>query len=1185
MVSAVASSLTSIDVNFSKPMGDSATDVANYSIEPALIITAASLNADKTVATLITSPQSNISYTLTVAGVKDADGNDIDANANTATFEGMKSNNPNDKVRPKVETAISSSNTEFTITFSEAMDASVENIANYQITAPNPPEPTSIQPQAATLVLKSAKRSADLIQVTFETFSQSAVAYSVKVVNVRDVAGNIIDPTGTEVSFNGLPESGSAIDTDKDGLSDVKEQRGWWVIVKDGDTEVDRQHVTSDPNSADTDKDGLTDDSKEAQKLNPRTEDTDGDTISDKDEVQLYGSNADNKDSDKDSVSDEEEVAQGSSPQDVDSDGDTKPDNEDPKPAFADLPSLAIDFVGEPSISLDITFDNGNKFSFEKTTGIAIDTSSEFTKSDTVANQTSVENSKSVTASATVSAGLPPGGSVSVSGTLSQTKSYAQEKSYTVDRTSAQSIQKQNNLLEAQSQNTNVKTSGGSITQGIKLVNTGNLAFRVQDLSLSVLYRDPKTPGAFQSIATLQAESDISNVVLGTSDSVETGVINFSTKTIGNVLLLRSFLANPNALIFSVATRTLLNKDNQPFAFVEESIDAKTAFVVVDFGNGTVVRERIATTLRQDGILPLPKALKSLGLSYTSTARKGSKNNTNFPNGVKVLDSITMGSTTVKTDASTKSFWYLLTPDSELADPNKNFDDLTLKAGNILYLVYDRDVDDDGIMARDEYLAGSSDTDKDSDDDGISDFDELKVGWDISVSGETQRVFSDPSNADADEDGINDWEEMMGCLDNDDDKVCDTDFRQPATDPNKADTDANGETDGNALTRYEKLVFVKQFGGADQDIGVALATDGNDNMYLAWSSRLVSNLSFPDVHLAKYDAEGKEIWTKVIVVVADKLFVRDIVADASGNVYVISQTGAFKGGTLTKFNTDGIEQWEKTFSHDVPFPGQQPNGIATDNNGNVYVTGSQWFYDNGNIMGQDIFLIKYNSGGTKLWTKVTASSEADVAEDVTTNGDNVYVTGYTEGSLNGFSNKPVGKKDAFILTYDGSGDLTSIDHLGVPGNGGGNPEETNEHGLAISYNSSCGGGNGGPVQIVGYTDIVKHGGKDAFRYPTAVNVIDQFGTAADDEAVALTPGGFCFHRAGNTKGNWLGTLSNAGGSDIFVDNILLGSDKDDFVTDITTTSKGIFVTGYTTGSLFTNSNSGDTDAFLIRISP
>jgi Beta-propeller repeat len=95
--------------------------------------------------------------------------------------------------------------------------------------------------------------------------------------------------------------------------------------------------------------------------------------------------------------------------------------------------------------------------------------------------------------------------------------------------------------------------------------------------------------------------------------------------------------------------------------------------------------------------------------------------------------------------------------------------------------------------------------------------------------------------------------------------------------------------------------------------------------------------------------------------------------------------------------------------------------VATDSSGNVYVTG----YTNGslestNAGSNDVFLSKYDSSGTLLWTRQQGTSADDFAFGVVTDSSgNVYLSGYTAGALDG--NTSAGGNDLFAIKYDSSG--------------------------------------------------------------------------------------------------------------------------------------------------------------------
>jgi len=83
------------------------------------------------------------------------------------------------------------------------------------------------------------------------------------------------------------------------------------------------------------------------------------------------------------------------------------------------------------------------------------------------------------------------------------------------------------------------------------------------------------------------------------------------------------------------------------------------------------------------------------------------------------------------------------------------------------------------------------------------------------------------------------------------------------------------------------------------------------------------------------------------------------------------------------------------------------NGVATDSSGNVYVTGGTKGGLDGNTSAgnTDLFVVKYNSSGTKQWTKQMGSSSLDYDYGVATDSSrNVYVSGDTYGGLDNNTN-------------------------------------------------------------------------------------------------------------------------------------------------------------------------------------
>ena len=121
---------------------------------------------------------------------------------------------------------------------------------------------------------------------------------------------------------------------------------------------------------------------------------------------------------------------------------------------------------------------------------------------------------------------------------------------------------------------------------------------------------------------------------------------------------------------------------------------------------------------------------------------------------------------------------------------------------------------------------------------------------------------------------------------------------------------------------------------------------------------------------------------------------------------------------MVKYNSSGTKQWTKQLGSSSA---DYATGVAVDSSGNVYAAGyTNGDLDGSNAGGWDLFVVKYNSSGTKQWTQQLGSSGGDGAYGVAVDSSgNVYAAGTTKGALDGNTN--AGSYDLFVVKYNSSG--------------------------------------------------------------------------------------------------------------------------------------------------------------------
>jgi hypothetical protein len=256
-----------------------------------------------------------------------------------------------------------------------------------------------------------------------------------------------------------------------------------------------------------------------------------------------------------------------------------------------------------------------------------------------------------------------------------------------------------------------------------------------------------------------------------------------------------------------------------------------------------------------------------------------------------------------------------------------------------------------------------------------------------------------------------------------------------------------------------KMIYSTLLGGADIDIGRAIAVDNLGNIYVAGKTQSTDFPTFkpfqpslggktgkPDAFLTVVNPQGSGFVYSTYIGGADTDYATGIAVDATGNAYVsgttdsadfpasvaLSPSRGREDGFVFKMNASGT-----VLRYSIFLGGSGSDtatGIALDSSGSSYVTGttsSADFPTAGALQaalsgGSDAFVTKIDPTGSALvYSTYLGGTHNETGAAIVVNGTNAHVVGQTFSldfpqvrSLQGFT----GGSDAFVaeLSTDGS---------------------------------------------------------------------------------------------------------------------------------------------------------------------
>jgi len=354
----------------------------------------------------------------------------------------------------------------------------------------------------------------------------------------------------------------------------------------------------------------------------------------------------------------------------------------------------------------------------------------------------------------------------------------------------------------------------------------------------------------------------------------------------------------------------------------------------------------------------------------------------------------------------------------------------------------------------------------------------------------------------------------------------------------------------------------KTYGGSSLDVAVSIQQISDGGYIVAGMTSSLGAGNW-DVYVIKLDANGNKVWEKIYGGSNDD-WANSIQQTKDGGYIVAGYTESFGAGNfdfyIIKLDAYGNKVWEKTYggSND-----DWANSIQQTKDGGYIVAGSTESFGAGE---RDVYVIKLNEDGDKIWEKTYGGSNDDWANSIQQTKDGGYIVA---GSTESFG----GGWDVYIIKLNEDGDRIWEKTYG-----------RNSKDWASSIQQTRDGG----YIIAGGTGSLELGGNDFYiiKLKTDGNVewVKTYGGGSDDKAYSIqqtNDGGYIV--AGYTRSLGIGK------ADIYIIKLDIygnkvwektyGGSNDDWANSIQQTKDG----GYIVAGVTNSFGAGDFDVYMIKI--
>jgi Beta-propeller repeat len=237
----------------------------------------------------------------------------------------------------------------------------------------------------------------------------------------------------------------------------------------------------------------------------------------------------------------------------------------------------------------------------------------------------------------------------------------------------------------------------------------------------------------------------------------------------------------------------------------------------------------------------------------------------------------------------------------------------------------------------------------------------------------------------------------------------------------------------------------RQFSADSASIAYGMTTQLDGSLYVAGYTETPpsgdSSAGDRDIVVLKLDASGRLEWKQRSGTASDDVAYA-IAGDSQGNAYVAGQTSGSLDASVNvgksdlfvlKYDNEGRRLWARQLGSEGD---DAAYGIKADGADNVFVVGyANGALESAHLGGSDMFVAKFSPSGEKQWLRQFGSAEGDVATAAAVDsGGSVYIAGTTIGSVG--EAESAGGSDLVLLKYDAAGQMLWARQFGSVGDDG-----------------------------------------------------------------------------------------------------------------------------------------------------